>query len=142
MNLNIKKKLYYLKEKRGFFISIIILSFFVLPCLAMADGYQLLEPLPIIGIEVSSTGFGAYLAGMFKLSVGLAIVLAVFQLSRGGFTYLTSEAFMKKAGAKEIITNALLGLLIALLAFLLLKFINPDLVNTSLCIPPPGGGGC
>ena len=100
---------------------------------AAETSYVVLEKLP--GMSGSSTNFSDYFSTLYKLSMSLALVLAVFQLSRGGFEYLTTDAFTKKAGAKETIKNALFGLVLILISFLLLKMINPDLINVQLKIP-------
>lgn len=119
-------------------VSSILITFFLFEVVtASAAGYTLIEPLPAFA-DNNITTFGQYISGMFKLSIGIAIVLAVFQLSRGGFTYLTTEAFTGKASARQIINNALIGLVIAFLSFLILEFINPDLVNTNFSIPRVG----
>lgn len=100
--------------------------------------YVLLEPLPGIS-SVPVGGFGGYLAAMFKLSIGLATVLAVLQLSIAGFKYLTQDSFSQKSDARETINNALFGLLLLLSSYLILKTINPDLVTQDLMITPVGG---
>lgn len=105
---------------------------------AQGTSYTLLEELPVVGKTVSN--FGAYLSNMFKLAIGVATILAISQLSFGGFKYLTTEAFTGVSDAKKKITNALLGLILILSSYLLLRTINPDLVEMNLIIPPVGGG--
>ncbi len=104
-------------------------------CLAAeGDTYQLLAPLPNI-TSVAPGEFGNYISNMYFLSISLAIALAVFQLSRAGFTYLTTEAFTGKKEARGIINNALIGLGLILASYLLLNTINPDLVQRNFSIP-------
>ena len=50
----------------------------------------------------------------------------------GGIEYMTSELVSSKKAGIERITNAILGLLIALTAFLILNTINPNLLNVCL----------
>lgn len=126
---------------------ILILSLVYLFCFGLFDvvnaavtldtTYKLLEPLPIVGTNVSN--FGVYLSQMFKLAISIAAVLAVLQLSIGGFKYMSEETFTGKSDAKERITNALYGLVLILASYLLLNTINPDLVNSDLNIPKVGG---
>lgn len=94
--------------------------------------YEPLENLP--GIQTSE-GIGVYLGGMFNLAIGFAAVLAVFMIVLGGFEYMIKEAVPEKLGAMERIKGAMLGLILALVSFLLLKTIDKDLVEFNLNIP-------
>jgi len=93
--------------------------------------YTLLEPLG--GLKVfkidQECAFGNYLDLMVTIFIGIAAVLAMVMIVVGGLEYMTSELVSAKADGKEKIRNAVLGLLLALGAFLILKTINPDLVN-------------
>lgn len=117
-------------------ISSFVLYFCFFNVTLAATEYTLLEKLPVIGGSVS--GFGPYLIGMFKLLIGLAIVLAVLQLAIGGFEYLTTEAFTGKSDARKKIIDAIFGLILILSSYLILKTVNPDLVDQELIIPPVG----
>ena len=59
-------------------------------------------------------------------------VLAMVMIVIGGIEYMTSELVSSKKAGIERITNAILGLLIALTAFLILNTINPNLLNVCL----------
>ncbi len=103
-----------------------------------ADGqnYQYV-PLAPIGQYVpaqNATGgnLSGYINNMYKLGIGIATALAVLMLMWGGITYMTTDAIGGKEEAKEKINNAFLGLFIALASYLILKTINPDLLNTNL----------
>ncbi|MBI2624067.1 hypothetical protein HYW67_01050 [Candidatus Parcubacteria bacterium] len=64
---------------------------------------------------------------LFGISfIGVAAVLAIFY---GGLKYFFSVAGGAKEDAKEILTSAALGLLLALGAYLILRTINPALVS-------------
>ena len=104
---------------------------------AQTDSYGLLAPLPRVDnpIDVSSeneSALGDYLNPMIRLIIGVAAVLAVVMIVVGGMQYMTSELAHSKEAGKERITNAVLGLLIALGAFALLYTINPDLLESDL----------
>ena len=79
--------------------------------------------------------FGDYLNVMIKLIIGIAAVLAMVMITMGGIEYLTSELISGKAAGKETIEHAILGLLIALGAWLILNTINPKLLDACLKIP-------
>jgi hypothetical protein len=109
------------------------------------DSYCMLAPLPGIGeldangkptgkINVR-TGVGAYLNGVIRLILGLIGVLSVFMIVVGGIEYMSTVSIGEKEGAKSRIVNALMGLLLALTAYIILRTINPDLVNINIVIP-------
>jgi type IV secretory pathway VirB2 component (pilin) len=76
--------------------------------------------------------FGKYLNIIIKLFFGIAGVLAVVMIVMGGIQYMTSELISSKEEGKNTIVHAILGLLLALGAWLILNAINPDLLNVCL----------
>lgn len=73
--------------------------------------------------------FGSYVNMIIKVLLGLYAVLAVIMIVKGGIEYMTSEISSSKEGGKRSITNAILGLAIALSAYLIINTINPRLLN-------------
>ncbi len=104
-----------------------------------ADGYTLLESLPGVGATnplSSSVSLSAYLQWLFAFSISVAGVAAVMVIAISGIAYMVSYGNPgKMESAKERITQALLGLLLVVSAWLILYTINPDLVKNSLTIP-------
>jgi hypothetical protein len=98
--------------------------------------YQLHEKIP--GQENITTLQG-YLEGLYKFGIAIVAILAVVMVAVGAFMYIVSSAgnVAKMANAKEIITNALVGLVMALLAWLILFVINPDLIGSGLNMQGP-----
>ena len=76
--------------------------------------------------------FGKYLNILIKLFLGISAVLAMIMIVWGGIQYMTSELASSKEAGRESITHAVLGLLLALGAWLLLFTLNPDLLNICL----------
>ncbi|MEK7088936.1 MAG: pilin [Patescibacteria group bacterium] len=76
--------------------------------------------------------FGSYLNIMIKIILGVAAVLAMVMVVMGGIEYMTSDLVSSKEAGKETIRNAILGLLIALGAYLILNTINPQLLSACL----------
>jgi len=78
-----------------------------------------------------------YLESLYKFGIAIVAILAVVMIGIGAFMYIVTSAGNagKLANAKEIITNAIIGLVMALLAWLILFIINPDLVGTTLTTP-------
>jgi len=66
---------------------------------------------------------------LFTITIGVVAILAVIMLTIGGFKYMTSESVFNLGNAKEQMTNAIVGLLIVLVAVLFLEYINPDIVE-------------
>ena len=136
----------FLKNKKIQFVLVSCFLFFVSFSTSFsAVEYTLLEGLPYIGNKGDAVTFTKYLSGAFRLAFGVAILLAVFQISYGGFKYLTEESFTGKTNAKSKISNAIFGLVLIFVSYLILNFINPDLVNINFEIPKVGkvnrGGG-
>jgi hypothetical protein len=108
------------------------------PALAQTQQYQLLAPIPLTGANSAPTqSFDVttlattYLPGMIKLVIGLAGGLAVVMIVVGGLRYITSATGMGKSDGKDMIFNAIIGLLLAISAYTILYTINPNLVNLS-----------
>lgn len=105
------------------------------PGLSTDTSYTLLAPLPELSTFESKQSpdnpcaFGNYLNIMIKLILGIAAVLAMIMLIKGGFDYMASSLPSEKESGKGTIANAIFGLLLALSAYLLLYTINPDLLN-------------
>lgn len=98
--------------------------------------YQLLEQIP--GSSNTSGRLQPYLESIYKAGFILIILGAIVMIGIGGFTYMASAgntAMIKKG--KSMITDAVVGLVVALLIWLILNIINPDLVNLQID-PLPG----
>lgn len=96
--------------------------------------YELLADLP--GIDSTPT-HSNYLSGMVKLIIGLTTALAVLMMVYAGvFGYIggaTSPG--TRTAAKTRMWGALLGLTLALVSYIILNTINPDLLSLNLTLP-------
>lgn len=104
---------------------------------AEEKGYTLLEPSIIIdqgGTQPAGYGLTEYLETVYLLMFVLIISATVFYFILGGLEYITSDIPGVKLDGKSKIWKALLGLFIALTSYLLLKIINPDLLDISLLL--------
>jgi hypothetical protein len=97
---------------------------------AMAQ-YKLETGLPpIAGQPSPSEGLPQYINYLFIFGLGLIAFLALVQMMAGGLTYILAAGNVAKVEtAKDTIKQALLGLGLLLVSYLLLRTINPDLVN-------------
>ena len=89
--------------------------------------YTLIQPIP--GVQEVET-FSQYLKYIFPFALGLAALIAVLQIVWGGFRYAASfgdETTMKDN--KDRIEKAIWGLVLALIGYLILYTINPDLIS-------------
>lgn len=74
-----------------------------------------------------------YIVAVYQYGIGLAAVLAVIMIMIGGFLWLTSAGNSSMVGrAKEFITSAIVGLLLALFSYIILYSINPSLTTLPL----------
>ena len=132
-------------KKGGFVVAVIIVGFLLLGNFAKAQTYQIHEQIPgqagksgtINGINYGKAGVDTlqdYLESAYKFGIAIVAILAVVMIGVGGFMYIVTSAGNagKLANAKEIITSAILGLVMALLSWLILFVINPDLVGDAL----------
>jgi hypothetical protein len=83
----------------------------------------------------------SFLQGLFDLLIVVGATLAVIQITRGGFIYMTQDVISSKIKAKDIIRDAVVGLVLLLSTVLILRQINPDLVKLDLNPAPPAVSG-
>ena len=78
--------------------------------------------------------FIQYLADLYGFGIAIAAILAIFMISLGAFVYIVSSAgnSAKMGNAKDMIFNAIYGLIIVLIAYLILFVVNPDLVRGTI----------
>lgn len=107
-----------------------------------ALSYTLLEKIP--GSDTIQGDLPSYLKNLYKFAFWVIGIAALLMISVGGFMYATSAGNTSRMGtAKTIIFDSLIGIAIALLAWLFLYVINPDLVEiklptiTSVTTKPP-----
>jgi len=97
-------------------------------CLQMKAG-----PNPKIP-ENAICDVNGFLNFAFKLLIGLTAVILVLRLIYEGYQYIVTDIPFLKASAKSGFFTSLLGLLLALSAFLILNTINPKLVDNTISI--------
>jgi hypothetical protein len=93
--------------------------------------YTALEQIP--GTEGDLKNFPDYIKALYKFVIWGVAIAGLLMLVIGGFWYMTAagnNAQLSKA--KDIIRDALLGIIVALFAWLLLFTINPDLVRIDI----------
>ncbi len=132
-------------KKIVFIVLISAVGFLINSDFASAQYYKIHEQIPgqagqagrIDGRDYGEEGIDTlqdYLESAYKFGIAIVAILAVIMIGVGGFMYIVTSAGNagKLANAKEIITSAILGLVMALLSWLILFVINPDLVGNAL----------
>lgn len=112
---------------------LLVIALTLLPtgiALAADGGFVPIAPIPLeSGQLTNSTTLEQYVNGAFKLALAAGSTLAVIMIMIGGFEYIFSEAMGAKQDGKKRITDALYGLALLLLVYLILYIINPDIVQ-------------
>jgi hypothetical protein len=108
-----------------------LMALILIPTLALAAGgafdYTPMEQIP----GFANTGnFYSYIGNVYKFGLWTVGICAMFMIGIGGYMYMISagnSASMTKA--KGVIFDAIAGLILALLSYLILFEINPNLVR-------------
>ncbi len=97
---------------------------------AMASRGELAQVgLEFLKIPEGAT-FGQVLSRLYVFGIGLVGISALIMVVFGGVKYMTAAGSPQRIGdAKSTITNALFGVALALISWILLYTINPDLVR-------------
>lgn len=96
---------------------------------------QLLEPSVLGGTgDQSAPTFSAYISNIFTQILIVAAVLAVLMIVIGGLQYILSFSGGSKEEGKKRMTQALIGLILALAAWLILNTINSSLTDINLSL--------
>jgi hypothetical protein len=100
-----------------------------------AGNYQPLSPIVVPGVpggpatQIDTNSLPQYLKAIYKIGIGICFVLGVVMFIWAGMEYILTESVASKSDAKGRVQAALTGLAIALISYLLLYTINPDLLK-------------
>ena len=79
-----------------------------------------------------TTDTSAFFNSVFTFGIYIATFLATIMIAIGGIQYMSTDAVTGKSEGRERITYAVMGLLLILFSWILLKQINPDLLNLTI----------
>jgi len=105
--------------------------------IAADTSYTLLEP----GVFKETTkvkDFNDYANLIFGVLLSASVALAILMIVIGGFEYVTSASGLGKSNGKSKIVDALTGLAIILLSYMVLYTINPCLVKWNFTVTELG----
>jgi hypothetical protein len=138
---NVMKKMPKIFAQIG--LGVMILLGFASTAYALPD-YTVLTPVPgVTSCEGNTdnpsanctTNLETYLPGVFKLSIGIAAIMAFVMITFGGIMYATSDAITGKSAGRQYVEDAIWGLLLVIGAWALLNTINPDILKFQLSVP-------
>ena len=122
-------------NKKIFLITPVLLlwQFLILPIKSFDLEYTPLEGV-FDGFEATPGAgrLGSFLSQAFQFGLAIAAALAVIMIVWGGVEIMLSESVFKKEDGKKKISDAIWGLLLALVSWLILFTINPDILNFKL----------
>lgn len=82
-----------------------------------------------VPVEIGPNSIGEYITEIYKYAVGIVGILASIVIMWGGFRWLTAGGDKNAVGdAKKWIEGALSGLVLVMTSYLILYFVNPDLI--------------
>ena len=96
--------------------------------------------LPSFDSISQSQNLGAFIGSLYNLAIALIGLIIFFNFVYAGYLYLTSFGNASKAEtANKRMTNAVVGVLLLISAYLIINVINPDLLKNGFSIPsiPP-----
>ena len=97
-----------------------------------SSGFVPLEPNSPLYQAEQAGSIPQLLATLYNICVGIAVVLAVIQLTRAGITYMLSDSITNKEQARHLIMTSVLGLLLVLSPVIVFSLINPDILKFNL----------
>jgi hypothetical protein len=112
---------------RHIFLAVALLMIFISSIFPASAQYTNQEKIP--GAATQQSEFIPYLKDIINFGFAVIGILALFMLIIGAYQYLMGAAAGNVSGAKETIVSALLGLILGLCGYVILKTINPDLVS-------------
>ena len=107
--------------------------------------YVPISPIPNLTEEGNNLNLENYLNNAFTFALGIATILAIIKIALGGIKYMMSKSPGGTEDAKGTIWSAIIGLLLILTTFIILKQINPDIlkldIGGSIQTPPEASAG-
>ncbi len=109
----------------------LLVGFFTLGAASIALGVQIATNLP--GTNPASAGPEGFVSNFYQFALMIGGILAFGAIVYGGvkYTFAAGNPGGQSEG-KEWVKGALLGLLLLVGAYIILKTINPDIVKLSL----------
>jgi hypothetical protein len=89
-----------------------------------------------LGRALQSANIGDFLQAAFDVAIVVGAMLAVLQIGRAGVMYMTGDIISNKSRAKEILQDAIIGLVVLISIVIILKQINPNILKLDFNATP------
>ena len=109
------------------------------------DGKNIVEFQVPLGKLTGTPSLGCYLDKIYQLSIAIVGIVAIVMIMIGGVKWITAAGSGRVNEAKDYIQDSLMGMLILIGAYTLLRFINPQLTIVGVEVTqlkPAGIGRC
>ena len=128
MKISVPKKIFIVSSLLS------IWQLLILPIKSYALEYQALVPDAFSTFSTGSAtdNLGKFLAQAFSFGLAIAAALAVIMVVWGGVEVMLSESMFKKEDGHKKIQDAIWGLVLALVSWLILYTINPEILKFKL----------
>ena len=129
-------------SKKIFFSLLFLVLLIAMPAMSAWASFTYTPMEKIPGFS-TGTNFCTYITAVYNFGLWTIGICAMFMIMIGGYMYIMSAGNNASMGkAKGVIFDAVIGLMLALVAYLILFVINPDLVQIkSICGTGGGTGG-
>ncbi|MCL5436000.1 MAG: pilin [Patescibacteria group bacterium] len=109
-----------------FFLLALSVTFYPLVAFAAEESQG-----PCQGIDsAKSEALGECIVAIYKWALGFSVILALLMIIFAGYLYMTSGGNAQRVTlAKEFFAGAIIGLIVLFCAIIILRTINPELVN-------------
>ena len=118
-----------IKTKTVYALGIVFVFFVTAGIVWAENGFIALEPIPGV---TDAENPGDFFNSIFRFGITIASFLAVMRIMIGGITYMSTDKIGGKESGKDMITQAILGILLILISVIMLEVINPDILNLNL----------
>lgn len=105
-----------------------------LPVLALAQtpGFIPLTNIPLLTATGNAFSLDTFLNQLYRISIGIAAVLAVLQIMRAGIMYMGGDSVTEKKEAKNLIALSVGGLILVLSPVIVFSIINPEILTLKI----------
>lgn len=112
--------------------SLFLLTILFLPAFVSAASFNYTPMEQIPGFSTTG-GFCSYISAVYKFGIWAVGIAAMLMIMIGGYMYMMSAGNTASTGkAKSVITDAIIGLILALTSYLILYEINPNLLSCKI----------
>jgi len=112
---------------------------FLLPDIALAQSGDIYGTNDLVDVNLTTRNVRDIIAGVINIALGLLGIIATIIILYGGFIWMTSRGNADNiARAKKIIINGVIGLIIILSSYAIVRFVLQEYSDS---IFGPGGGG-